>query len=64
MPVNSLPPWVIQVAGLALGLFFVVFWVITGRAELSLIGFAGTLVSIGTVARARKALRDDKEAEE
>jgi hypothetical protein len=56
---NTLPPWVIQVAGLLMGVFFVVFWVFTGRVELSLIGFAGTLVGAGTVARARQDLKGE-----
>lgn len=59
MRMNSLPPIVIQLVGLAMAVFFAVFWVVTGRVEFSLLGLAGTLVSVGTAAQGRKALKDE-----
>jgi hypothetical protein len=51
-----LPPWVLQVVGLAVFLFFVAFWAVTGRVEPTLLAAAGGLIGAGLYADARRAL--------
>lgn len=51
-----LPPWVLQVVGLLVFVFFVGFWAVTGRVEPTLLAAAGGLIGAGLYADARRAL--------
>lgn len=42
-----LPPRLLQVIGLALLLGFAVFWALTGRESVLLVGAAGSLILLG-----------------
>jgi hypothetical protein len=56
-----LPPWVIQVTGLLLILFFAVVWLLTDRIEPTLIALAGTLIGGGEYIRAKRSLNGKKD---
>jgi hypothetical protein len=51
-----LPPRLLQLVGLALLLGFAVFWALTGRESVLLVGAAGSLILLGGYERARQAL--------
>lgn len=53
-----LPPRVLQIVGLLLLVGFVIFWALTGRESVLLVGAAGSLILLGGYERARKALTD------
>lgn len=53
-----LPPRLLQVIGLALLLGFAVFWALTGRESVLLVGAAGSLILLGGYERARDALTE------
>ena len=60
---DQLPPIVTQSVGVVMGIFFVVFWAITGKFEPVLLGFAGTVYSLGWIGSAKQSLKnrdDDK----
>jgi hypothetical protein len=55
---DLLPPRLLQIVGLLLLIGFVVFWMLTGRESVLLVGAAGSLILLGGYERARKAVTD------
>lgn len=55
-----LPPWVLQVVGLVVFLFFVGFWAVTGRVEPTLLAASGGLIGAGLYADAKRSLATDQ----
>ena len=53
-----LPPRVLQIVGLVLLLAFAIFWAVTGRESVLLVGAAGSLILLGGYERARAALTE------
>lgn len=53
-----LPPRLLQGFGLFLLLAFAVFWAITGRESVLLVGAAGSLILLGGYERARRTLAE------
>ena len=53
-----LPPRLLQVVGLLLLIGFVVFWMVTGRESVLLVGAAGSLILLGGYERARQSLAE------
>jgi hypothetical protein len=58
-----LPPRLLQAFGLLLLLAFAVFWALTGRESILLVGSAGSLILLGGYERAREALRAEVQRE-
>ena len=51
-----LPPRVLQIVGLVLLLAFAIFWALTGRESVLLVGAAGSLILLGRYEGVRQAL--------
>jgi hypothetical protein len=60
---DKLPPIVAQIIGLTMAVFFVVFWAVTGRFEPILLGFAGTVYSLGWIGSERRKLKEGEDEE-
>jgi hypothetical protein len=57
-PVRYLQPRLLQVVGLVLLLAFTVFWAITGRESVLLVGAAGSLILLGNYGKSIQAIKD------
>jgi hypothetical protein len=57
-PVSYLQPRLLQVVGLVLLLAFTVFWAITGRESVLLVGAAGSLILLGNYGKSIQAIKD------
>jgi hypothetical protein len=55
---HYLPPRLLQLVGLALLVGFAVFWALTGRESVLLVGAAGSLILLGGYERVRQALTE------
>lgn len=51
-----LPPRLLQAVGLGLLIGFTVFWAVTGRESVLLVGAAGSLILLGRYEDVRRAL--------
>lgn len=49
-----LPPWLLQIVGLVLLLGFAVFWIVTSRESVLMLGASGTLILLGRYETGRK----------
>lgn len=55
---NYLPPRLLQAVGLVLLVAFVVFWAVTRRESVLLVGAAMSLILLGAYGSAQQALRE------
>lgn len=53
-----LPPRVLQIVGIVLLIAFAIFWGVTGRESVLLVGTAGSLILLGGYVKAADSIRE------
>lgn len=61
MPGQYLPPWLIQLVGIAIVVGAVIYWMVTSRESVTIIGVGVSLIGIGAYSGAQKILKNGRD---